>query len=100
MMGLTPLDIAVNHGDYAIARALLDADANPNVTRDTGTVLCRAVDRGLYAVVEILVEAKADINANCDFESSEMSNLTPLRLATEKRQSAIVEILVDAGARR
>ena len=94
-MGWTLLYWAVEIGNTTVVKTLLDAGANPNFKGDTETVLCRAISRGSVTSVSYLVEAGADVNANCD----EMSNLTPLQLATEKRLSAIVEILA-AGARR
>ena len=98
-MGWTLLYWAVDIGNVSVVGALLEAGADPNAREDTETVLCRAISKRSVASVSDLVEAGADVNANCEYESPERADLTPLIMAANQEQVTIVQILVDAGAR-
>ena len=99
-MGWTLLYWAVDIGNVTIVEYLLDAGADPNARGDTETVLCRAISKGIVTSVGDLVRAGADVNANCEYQIADRSDWTPLVLATNRNQTSIVRILVDAGARR
>jgi ankyrin repeat protein len=59
----TPLHVAANTGNKAIASLLLSAGSNPNAQDNRGyTPLHNAAARGHREIVELLLEASASIN--------------------------------------
>ena len=105
--GATPFIRAAQSGDLRLMRLLLDAGADPRVRTDWGdTALLAASGIGWVEgvthewsaaqsleVVQYLLDLGLDPNAvNRDFR-------TPLMAAAHKGNPAIIQLLVDAGAR-
>ena len=94
--GWVPLnDLEYGHSqDSAVAQALIDAGADPNIKTDHGwTPLHQFAQRRDVkdpAVAQVLLDAGADVNAKTG-EKGE----TPLHMA---RNPDVVKILLDAGA--
>lgn len=92
-----PLIDAVQSGDVALAKELLDAGANLNAKNDVGhTPLHVAAIRGREVVAVALLEAGANPNA-VDHDGK-----TPLHWAASYDEASgyedIVKLLLDAGA--
>ena len=93
--GLAEPDLigAVRAGDLAEARALIAADADPDVPQGDGaTALHWAAHRGDVEAAALLIEAGADVNA------ANTLGATPLWLAAKNGNAPIVELLLEAGA--
>jgi ankyrin repeat protein len=90
--GATPLMYAVQYGDLAAVRMLLDAGADPNVADHAGaTPLLWAVDD--LEKTRLLIERGARINVRSG------DGRTPLMVAAGRHGSApVVRLLLDRGA--
>ena len=90
---LPPLHQAVEDGDIAEVKRLIDGRADVNEKDNEGfTPLHYAAWNGQTDIVNALVKAKAEVNAKTK------KCLTPLHFAALAGQSQIVVILVKAGA--
>ena len=93
-VGITPLWLASTNGQLEIVRRLLDMGADPNVSpRTGGTPLMRAASGGYAEVARALIAHGANANA---VEASQQQ--TALMWATSRRQPAVVQVLLEAGA--
>ena len=92
--GTTPLWIAAQEGHVSVTETLLYFKANVNQasTDDGQTPLCVAAECGHTRVAEALLKAKADVN------QAMTDGSTPLKKATEKGHTAIVDLLKQHGA--
>ncbi|MHB1308696.1 MAG: ankyrin repeat domain-containing protein, partial [Limisphaerales bacterium] len=89
----TVLFQAVQDGEVALTRQLLDAGADLNARAGSGiTPVHLAVLKNVPATLNVLLERKADVNVrdHCDN--------TPLHYAMETAAPALVEALLAAGA--
>lgn len=85
---------AARRGDAAAVKALLAKGADVNAKSAYGaTALSFACDKGDVEVVKILLANKAEVNVKDTFYKA-----TPLSWAISKRHTAIVKLLIDAGA--
>lgn len=90
--GFTALHYASASGFTEIARELIRAGADVNVTSDSNTTpLHQAVEAGSLEIVRELIDAGADVNA---FDNVE----TPLHIASRIGYLEIVRELLQAGA--
>ncbi len=92
-IGSEALYTAIEKGDVAMVRLLVEAGADVNAATGFGgnTPLHEAVEQGDVEIVKILVEAGADVEAKGYFDS------TPLSLAAEEGASEIMQILLGSG---
>lgn len=107
----TPFHRAVWLRQFDIAEFLLEAGANVDIRNAFGrTALHEAVDRGQPETILFLVKHRADLeaptlNAKVYWEDMEcfvcgMGDLLPLHLALANSRIDIMEMLLDAGAKR
>ena len=93
-LGATPLYLACENGNPALVRALLEAGASPDATLPSGeTALMTAARTGSAGAVAALLAHGAAVDAR-----EAMEDQTALMWAVSQRHSAVVEVLVDAGA--
>jgi ankyrin repeat protein len=91
--GATALAWAALRSNAGIARLLLDAGANPNLTNELGIgPLSLAITNGSTAIVELLLDKRADPNAAR--ENGETVLMTAARLG----QVDVMKMLLDRGA--
>lgn len=91
--GTTALAYAVFNRNHALAEALLDAGANPNLTNEYGVgPLLIAIKQGNAELVTRL------INGGADPDAALWSGETPLMFASRQGDLPIVTALIDAGA--
>jgi len=92
--GNTALTQAVNLKQHKIVKALLDAGADPELTKDdTEAPLHQAAWRGDTKIVEMLLDAGADVNQQTDWGA------TPLSHAVNGfGWHETVELLLERGA--
>ena len=91
--GSSALPVAVELGDAAIARTLLDASADPDAfTSDGEPVATLAVRGGESEILETLLDAGADPNAKDE------SGIAVLVLAVIHGVAEMSRMLLDAGA--
>ena len=108
LTGATPLFLAASLGNVETARALVRAGADPFMTTDKGTAPVHVASWGgspyfrdwtedekknLFEVTKLLVELGADVN------SAGEHGWTALHGAAYKGVDAVVQFLVDRGAR-
>jgi ankyrin repeat protein len=95
-----PLFTAASCGFLKTAEFLLDRGANPNTRlRFAGTPLCRAIVAGNLDVVRLLLQRGADVDAGVDYiDLTRHTGLSPLDLALEKGDTAVVKELLDRDA--
>ena len=105
---LTPLTLAAREGNVEMARVLVNAGADVNVTAGDGkTALALAIFNGNYDVASFLVDSKADVN------QADAQRFTPLFYAVDRRNMEtapnfpwmvtvdpmpLIRKLLDAGA--
>lgn len=93
--GRTPLSWAAEGGHDAVVRLLLhDGRVKLDLgnLRRGGTPLHQATRNGHLAIAKLLIEGGADV------EARNLENATPLSLAAESGQEAVVEMLLAQGA--
>jgi ankyrin repeat protein len=96
--GRTPLMLAAHAGNRSLVAALLAAGADVDASADGGwTAISLAVynaeaKRGFADVVQALVDAGANIEAPIGY------GVRPLMLAAGYGETAVVEVLLNAGA--
>jgi len=89
---ISPLHFALNVGDMAKAKNLIESGADVNKRTPYGTApLHRAVDEGFKNIVELLIAHGADVNAKDNW------NWTVLHSAVRQTKD-IVELLIVKGA--
>ncbi|KAM6158957.1 ankyrin repeat and protein kinase domain-containing protein 1 isoform 3-T3 [Rhynchocyon petersi] len=92
-MNWTPLHLAARHGEEVVVLALLQCGADPNTAEQSGwTPLHLAVQRETFLSVIALLEHHADVHA-CN-----KVGWTAAHLASLKGNTAILKVLVKAGA--
>ena len=98
--GRTPLMIAARRGHAAVARALLEAGADPHATQPGGpSVLVFAVEGRSADVVEALVGRGVDVDSPGDVHVALRAHRnSPLMDAAQFGVTEIAQVLVDAGA--
>lgn len=98
--GRTPLMIAARRGHAAVARALLEAGADPHAGQPGGpSVLVFAVEGRSADVVEALVGRGVDVDIPGDIHPAlRPYRNTPLMDAAQFGVTEIAQVLVDAGA--
>ena len=90
--GHTPLLIASYLGDESIVDLLLSKGAHVNTKDYKGeTALYTASEHGKEIVVEKLLKKKADLTVR-------VKGFTPLHVAVENKELAVVQVLVEYGA--
>ena len=91
----TPLSLAIESGNEDVARVLIAAGADPNVSVSpdygVGSHLAYAIDLGEVDMVRLLLKVGADVNV-VD------AGGTPLRRAFDEGNASLVRVLADAGA--
>ncbi|MGD9648157.1 MAG: ankyrin repeat domain-containing protein [Pirellulales bacterium] len=96
------LATAVSLGDEAATELLLAHGAPIDAHVDayaSDTILCLAVKRGALGIVRMILEAGADPNQLGSKQSRDRPiKTTPLELAHERGDQAIVELLLEHGA--
>lgn len=91
--GNTPLILAVNKGDTAEVRRLIESGADVNAANNAGvTPLMNAGGTGNKEAVELLIQKGADVNHRTS------GNYTALMQAALVGQLEIIKVLLDAGA--
>jgi ankyrin repeat protein len=95
-----PLKIAVEAGDYDIAKFLIDKGADINVILifRGKTLLCTAISRRKKELVELLLAGGADPNKKCRTIKTGNSLFTPLRVANLLGYGDIAGLLAANGA--
>ncbi|PGH05438.1 hypothetical protein GX51_02962 [Blastomyces parvus] len=91
--GSTPIMLAAERGNIAIARSLVEAGADANIQDYSGqTAVHIAALNGREEMVQFLADQGANLNvADC-------LGRTPLILAIENLQRSVVKVLLDVGA--
>ncbi|RHY27009.1 hypothetical protein DYB32_007115 [Aphanomyces invadans] len=90
--GRTPLLYAIKSNEFASAKVLLDAGANPNIVESNGTsCLHEAAAHGSVRAIKALLDRGANLNAST-------KNGTPLHIAVSEGHDKAVDALVEAGA--
>ncbi|KOO31186.1 ankyrin repeat domain protein [Chrysochromulina tobinii] len=93
--GATPVYVATQNNALGCLRALLDAGADPDASKEGGfTPSSVACLRGNEECLSLLVEAGASV----DRASSVADRFTPLHLAANGGLDSILKILLEAGA--
>jgi ankyrin repeat protein len=94
--GKTAFYVAVEKGNVAAAKLLLEKAANPTVVFDEeqATVLQVAVERNDSAMLKFLLQTSAVALIN----KPNIAGNTPLHLAAKLGQDSLVPILLEAGA--
>ena len=94
----TPLHLASQHGSARVVPILIRYGANMNaVTTSKNTSLHYASENGHLEIVTILVENGANINARTE-KILFLGGSTPLGLAMDSRNEAVVKYLKSKGA--
>ncbi len=93
----TPLHLAAQRGDLALAELLLTNKANLNATNDSGqTPLDAAAEKGQLAVADFLLSRGADVNARN--AKPGMEGWTPLHYAVSALRRDMVSLLLKNKA--
>ena len=91
---ITPIYIAAENGNTAIARRLLEAGADVNTTDGTGdTLLMAAVRAGSQDLVQLLLDRGAQVNT----AEPDLGH-TALMYAVREDNAALVKLLLARGA--
>ena len=87
---------SARNGHIVVVQTLLDRGTNPNNKKDLGdgsSPLMQAVLGGHIEIVKLLLSHQADPNAH------DLLGKSVLKLAKEKENSGMIEILQKAGAK-
>jgi ankyrin repeat protein len=97
--GLLLLTLAVDRGDVALARELIElgADANASMPREPKPLM-EACGNGHREIVDLLLQAGADVNAKCSVSDEGDPGETPLMAAATFGHRDIVDALLKKGA--
>merc|ERR1719162_2137907 len=88
LRGITPLGYAIGNNRIAVVKSLLDGRANPHSVDATGNSgLHYAAGYGRKELCEYLLRINANVN------QSNAQGQTPLTVATQNRQAAVIEML-------
>jgi len=94
LLGDTPLQVAIGHGQLAAVEMLLSVGVQVNVTDAKGeTPLHLVVEKNHPKVIEQLLKLGANVNA------TNSRGETALHLAIAKGEIGLVKLLLDGGAR-
>ena len=93
--GITALEWAARRGHTEVVKALIDSEADVNVSRHTNGVapLYIAAQEGHIEVVQLLADNNADVNA-----SRHTDGTTPLYIAVQNGHTEVVKVLLDNQA--
>jgi hypothetical protein len=96
------LRMVVDHCEPDLITLLLERGADPNANHDVGgTVLMKAAAGGQVEAARALVEGGADVNGRGRYDHAVVERecrATPLMMAAETGNGAIVDLLLKAGA--
>ena len=94
-LNVTPLMVASNKGNADAINLLLNARADPNITSVNGGTWLHAALEGDCSreALQVIIEHGTDVNA------TNILNVTPLELASEKRKIDAIMLLLNAGAK-
>jgi Ankyrin repeats (3 copies) len=113
----SPFWTAIQNGDAAIVRVLLDSGANVDEPEEfrfndfeisetlTCTPVMYAIYKKNYDLARLFIEAGADVNKQCEKVYQDADDapvvkvITPLGVAIELANAASVRMLIDAGAK-
>ena len=91
--GRTALFAAVESGNFAITRLLLDSGAMPNLRDDNGrTPLMLAAGLGYEQILKLLLSKKTNLN------TQDKNGRTALMLAARNGHVSVIKILLEKGA--
>jgi len=92
--GFTALEQAVNTGETEVAKILIESGAEVNGKLDSGkSVLHEAASSDSEEIAGLLIRNGANVNATTDTD-----NKTPLFIAANRGNLAVVRLLLKAGA--
>ena len=91
--GFTALHLAAEKGDLDVVNILIDHGANPKNADASNSVLGSATMGGNVSIVKRLVDLGVDINTQSTHQ------YTPILTASSKKDLAIVEFLLEHGAK-
>jgi len=93
LQGVTPLLLAVKHGNQNMVQILLKSHADVNITSADSSPLHEAVRRHNLPILELLLGApKVNVNLPSD------GGKTPLHFAILEKKPDVVEVLLRKGA--
>jgi hypothetical protein len=90
--GYTPLHLAAEAGHTNVVKYLIEKGAAVNSKEGTDSPLLLASMKGFKDVVELLIAAGVHVNARNSF------GITPMKYATDRGHTAVVELLMAKGA--
>ncbi len=91
--GVTPLHVALSHGNYDAAKLLLENDADSNIPADNGiTPISSSIIKGQLKITELLIENDAKI------DKKDKNGFTPLMYAARYGRIDAVKLLIKNGA--
>jgi len=93
LQGVTPLLLAVKHGNQHLAQVLLKSGADVNIVSSDSSPLHECVRQHNATLLELLLSApKANVNLQSD------GGKTPLHFAILSQHADIVDLLLKKGA--
>jgi ankyrin repeat protein len=90
----SPLALASRNGHTSTVQLLIEKGAEINKPSGYNSAISHASEQGHESVVRLLIKSGADLNDSLDGRQS-----SALQLALNKRQTAVVQILKEAGAK-
>lgn len=93
-MGVTPLHVAIETGNLAMIKLLIELGANVNLRCANGsTPIHYAVSRGNYSAAKLLLKYGANVN------TQDQDGNTPLHIAVNSNFTNIAQLLRQNGAK-